>query len=116
MRLRREAERVREPGSPQVRPVVGDGEAFLFANRVGDVEGRTAHSVFLQHGDDPIVWWDWDTLADEPDWLPGIDGSFPSRVLDYMYLGNLIEFGPTAELFMKPRKKDTEDYITGRFG
>lgn len=30
------------------------------------------------------------TLAtDEPDWLPGIDGSFPSRVLDYLYLGNL---------------------------
>lgn len=27
--------------------------------------------------------------ADEPDWLPGIDGSFPSRVLDYLYLGNL---------------------------
>ncbi|MDH3459693.1 MAG: phosphate ABC transporter ATP-binding protein PstB [Burkholderiaceae bacterium] len=34
----------------------------------------------------------------------------------YMYLGNLIEFGPTSELFMKPKKKDTEDYITGRFG
>ncbi len=34
----------------------------------------------------------------------------------YMYLGDLIEFGPTSELFMKPRKKDTEDYITGRFG
>lgn len=33
---------------------------------------------------------DIDTLAtDEPDWLPGIDGSFPSRVLDYLYLGNL---------------------------
>lgn len=27
--------------------------------------------------------------ADEPDWLPGIDGSFPSRILDYLYLGNL---------------------------
>lgn len=27
--------------------------------------------------------------AEEPDWLPGIDGSFPSRVLDYLYLGNL---------------------------
>ena len=42
-----------------------------------------------------------------------------ARVSDYtayMYLGDLIEFGPTAELFMKPRKKDTEDYITGRFG
>ena len=34
----------------------------------------------------------------------------------YMYLGDLIEFGPTAEIFMKPKKKDTEDYITGRFG
>lgn len=31
-----------------------------------------------------------DSLAvDEPGWLPGIDGSFPSRVLDYLYLGNL---------------------------
>lgn len=69
MRLRREAERVREPGSPQVRPVVGDGGTFVFANRVADIEGTTPHSVFLQHGDDPIVWWDWDTLADEPDWL-----------------------------------------------
>jgi phosphate transport system ATP-binding protein len=42
-----------------------------------------------------------------------------ARVSDYtayMYLGDLIEFGPTAELFMKPRRKDTEDYITGRFG
>jgi phosphate transport system ATP-binding protein len=34
----------------------------------------------------------------------------------YMYLGDLIEFGPTDELFMQPKKKDTEDYITGRFG
>src|SRR4029079_2203563 len=34
----------------------------------------------------------------------------------YMYLGDLIEFGPTNELFMKPKRRDTEDYITGRFG
>ncbi|MEW6704156.1 MAG: phosphate ABC transporter ATP-binding protein PstB [Pseudomonadota bacterium] len=34
----------------------------------------------------------------------------------YMYLGDLIEFGPTSELFMKPKKRETEDYITGRFG
>jgi phosphate transport system ATP-binding protein len=34
----------------------------------------------------------------------------------YMYLGDLIEFGQTRELFMSPKKKDTEDYITGRFG
>jgi phosphate transport system ATP-binding protein len=34
----------------------------------------------------------------------------------YMYLGDLVEFGKTTDLFMKPKKKDTEDYITGRFG
>ncbi|MCL1962532.1 MAG: phosphate ABC transporter ATP-binding protein PstB [Desulfovibrionaceae bacterium] len=42
-----------------------------------------------------------------------------ARVSDYtayMYLGELIEFGATEELFFKPRRKQTEDYITGRFG
>ena len=34
----------------------------------------------------------------------------------YMYLGDLIEFGETREIFMKPERKETEDYITGRFG
>ncbi|MEN9982900.1 MAG: hypothetical protein RJB10_358 [Pseudomonadota bacterium] len=34
----------------------------------------------------------------------------------YMYLGDLIEFGVTDELFFKPNRKETEDYITGRFG
>ena len=42
-----------------------------------------------------------------------------ARVSDYtayMYLGELIEFGETKEIFMKPKRKETEDYITGRFG
>jgi len=34
----------------------------------------------------------------------------------YMYLGDLIEFGETEKIFIKPRRKETEDYITGRFG
>jgi len=34
----------------------------------------------------------------------------------YMYLGDLIEFGATTDVFMRPKKKETEDYITGRFG
>lgn len=34
----------------------------------------------------------------------------------YMYLGNLVEFGSTEQLFFKPQRKETEDYITGRFG
>jgi phosphate transport system ATP-binding protein len=42
-----------------------------------------------------------------------------ARVSDYtayMYLGELIEFGETEQIFMKPAKQQTEDYITGRFG
>ena len=34
----------------------------------------------------------------------------------YMYLGDLIEFGATEQIFFKPTRKETEDYITGRFG
>ena len=34
----------------------------------------------------------------------------------YMYLGELMEFGETEEIFFKPKRKETEDYITGRFG
>jgi phosphate transport system ATP-binding protein len=42
-----------------------------------------------------------------------------ARVSDftaYMYLGKLVEFGVTDSIFLKPEKKETEDYITGRFG
>ncbi len=42
-----------------------------------------------------------------------------SRVSDqtaFMYLGKLIEYGPTEELFLNPVVPQTEDYITGRFG
>jgi len=42
-----------------------------------------------------------------------------ARVSDYtayMYLGELIEYGPTDAVFIKPKRKETEDYITGRFG
>jgi phosphate transport system ATP-binding protein len=34
----------------------------------------------------------------------------------YMYLGDLIEHGATEDIFFKPKRKETEDYITGRFG
>lgn len=42
-----------------------------------------------------------------------------SRVSDftaYMFMGKLIEFGKTADLFERPQRQETEDYITGRFG
>lgn len=42
-----------------------------------------------------------------------------SRVSDYtafMYLGRLVEYGPTATIFQRPGLQDTEQYVTGRFG
>jgi len=42
-----------------------------------------------------------------------------ARVSDYtafMYLGRLVEYGPTKVLFLNPGRKKTEDYVTGRFG
>lgn len=42
-----------------------------------------------------------------------------ARVSDYtayMYIGELVEFNDTHTIFLKPRKKETENYITGRFG
>ncbi len=42
-----------------------------------------------------------------------------ARISDYtayMYLGDLIEFGDTSTVFTNPKRKETEDYITGRFG
>ncbi|MCK6478771.1 MAG: phosphate ABC transporter ATP-binding protein [Planctomycetaceae bacterium] len=42
-----------------------------------------------------------------------------SRVSDYtafMYLGQLVEFGATTEMFTRPSLRETEDYVTGRFG
>jgi len=42
-----------------------------------------------------------------------------SRVSDFtafLYLGRLMEHGPTQAIFLNPRRKETEDYVTGRFG
>ncbi|MBK7644486.1 MAG: phosphate ABC transporter ATP-binding protein [Planctomycetes bacterium] len=42
-----------------------------------------------------------------------------SRTSDFtafLYLGRLVEYGPTNDIFLKPRLRETEDYVTGRFG
>jgi phosphate transport system ATP-binding protein len=42
-----------------------------------------------------------------------------ARVSDfvaYMYIGEMVEYGATQDIFMKPKRRETEDYITGRFG
>src|SRR5207249_9491947 len=39
-----------------------------------------------------------------------------SDFTDFFYLGELVEYGPTSNIFTNPTNKRTEDYVTGRFG
>ncbi len=39
-----------------------------------------------------------------------------SRFTAFMYLGRLMEYGPTVEMFQRPRRPETEQYVSGRFG
>jgi phosphate transport system ATP-binding protein len=39
-----------------------------------------------------------------------------SQTTAFFYLGRLVEVGPTTTIFTKPKARETEDYITGRFG
>jgi phosphate transport system ATP-binding protein len=39
-----------------------------------------------------------------------------SEYTAFMYLGRVVEYGPTADLFIKPHLRETQDYVTGRFG
>ena len=39
-----------------------------------------------------------------------------SEYTAFLYLGELVEYGPAGDLFVNPREERTEAYITGRFG
>lgn len=64
----------REPGSPQVRPVYGEGRHVRWANQARNLsEPPTAfnapRTVYLQNASDPVVWWSPSLLWASPDWL-----------------------------------------------
>ena len=78
-------ERQRDPGSPQWKPVYRNGEHARFApesSGFAEPAGpwRDTRVAFLQHANDPVVWWSYDLIAQEPDWLkeprgPGVSPS-----------------------------------------
>jgi uncharacterized membrane protein len=64
----------RDAGSPQWRPVIDEGETVRFGSQPSDLVALPAtwdspRVVYLQHASDPVVWWSWDLLTREPDWL-----------------------------------------------
>lgn len=75
----RELVQRRRPGSPQIRPDIGDGSAIRFSNRAGDARARHDGSpnapwgrsrvMFLQHPSDPVVWWHPSLIWRKPRWM-----------------------------------------------
>jgi uncharacterized membrane protein len=66
--------RGRDTGSPEWQPVVDDGETVRFGADAADLDDLGAgwdvpRVTYLQHASDPVVWWSWDLLTREPDWL-----------------------------------------------
>lgn len=74
-----ELEARRRDGSPEIAPVIDDGRHIRFVagrnNLLADFYGRPfgpwehPRVVFAQYATDPVVWWSWDLLWKEPDWL-----------------------------------------------
>ena len=75
----RELVQRRRPGSPQIRPDIGDGSAIRFSNRPGDAlaghDGEPyapwgpSRVLFLQHPSDPVVWWHPSLMWRKPAWM-----------------------------------------------
>ncbi|MTD16263.1 hypothetical protein GIS00_20190 [Nakamurella sp. YIM 132087] len=60
----------RDPGSPEQVPVLDDCAVVCFSAAQGDIPAEaTPKVVYLQHVNDPVVWWSGDLLFNRPDWL-----------------------------------------------
>jgi uncharacterized membrane protein len=64
----------RDAGSPEWQPVVDDGETVRFGSDAADLESLgpdwgAPRVAYLQHASDPVVWWSWDLITRQPDWL-----------------------------------------------
>jgi uncharacterized membrane protein len=64
----------REAGSPQWQPIYQNGANIRYAAHPGDLASpsgpwNTPRVVYLQHANDPVVWWSPQLLIEQPDWL-----------------------------------------------
>lgn len=83
----------RRQGSPEIAPVVDNGRHIRFATRPLEltqdfyggpyVAWEEPRIVYVQHASDPVIWWSWDLLWQEPDWLREQVGRDVSPDLDY---------------------------------
>lgn len=83
----------RRQGSPEIAPVIDNGRHIRFATQPEELvhdfyggpllEWESPRIVYAQHASDPVVWWSWDLLWKEPDWLREKVGRDVSPDLSY---------------------------------
>lgn len=78
----------RDPGSPEVEPVLDRGRAVRFAADPGDMERPpgpwgTPRVLYVQHASDPVVWWSPELLVVRPDWLTEPRGADVSDTMSW---------------------------------
>ncbi len=88
----------RDKGSPEIKPVYDHGTTVRFE---GNIEGiqqdaasadwKTPRALYLQHASDPIVWWNYNLLIHEPDWLKEPRGADVSQVIRWYPLVTFLQ-------------------------
>jgi uncharacterized membrane protein len=112
----------RDSGSPEWRPVYGDGRTARFADEAADLDQpagpwSTPRVVYLQNASDPIVWWSPRLILERPDWLRGTRGPDVSQGM--VWLPFVTFWQVTADLVFAVNVPDGHghkyeaDYVNG---
>ena len=93
----------REPGSPQWQPVYDNGVTIRYAGQPADLASPAGpwnqpRVAYLQHANDPVVWWSPALLAREPDWL--LEPAGPGRTPTMRYYAVLTFLQVTVDQFV----------------
>lgn len=103
----------RDPGSPQWRPVYQGGQLVRFGPSTDDLAGagapwRFPRVVYLQHANDPVVWWDPELILERPDWLEEPPG--PDRSPDMVWIPGVTFVQVTIDQFFGTSVPDLQGH------
>jgi uncharacterized membrane protein len=103
----------RDPGSPQWRPIYQGGQVVRFGPSTEELAGagapwRFPRVVYLQHANDPVVWWDPELILERPDWLEEAPG--PDRSPDMVWIPGVTFVQVTIDQFFGTSVPDLQGH------